>query len=477
MHANWTVLSLTVVYMVVMGGISYYAKRLTHTAKAFTSGGTGYPAVLVGFLLMSEFIGTTASVGTTQAAYKWGISAAWNIAVLGIGFLVYGLLFAKKFKELGENTISGALSKTYGEATKLATSVIMIFALQIVGVSLYASGGAVLAGLLNVDRNLAIVITGVVAVLYVSMGGMRSVIYTNVMHAMIKYLGIVVALAFAMSRVGGWSELHARLPAQMFTVDNVGWAQIFAWFVAGIGAVCSTQYVLQAISTVGDGRKAQASSLWTAVLLIPFGIFAALVGMCAAVLFPKIDSLQAFPSIIAQMDNLLATIVVAGLAGSLFGTISAISIGTATLIYKDFYQPILKKSADDHSSLNFVRIATLVVGLAPIPLAIFVPDVLKVTFLAKSLRATLAVLVLLIFYAPHFGTSKGAMISILTSLVVTIGWFLAGDPYGIDNAYVAFIIPLVVMSATHMLRSLRSVSPDRFGLPQSRDGILHRSEN
>jgi SSS family solute:Na+ symporter len=454
-HANWTVLSLTAVYMLAMGVISYYAKRLTHTAKGFTTGGTSYAAVLVGFLLMSEFIGTTASVGTVQTAYKWGISAAWNIAVLGVGFLVYGLLLAKKFKELGENTISGALASGYGPATKLATSVIMIFALQIVAVSLYASGGAVLAGLLNVERNHAIIVTGAVGVLYVSMGGMRSVIYTNVMHAMMKYLGMIVAVWFALSRVGGFSELQARLPPQMFTVDNVGWSQILAWFVAGIGAVCSTQYVLQAISTVGDGRKARVSSFYTAVLLIPFGIFAAVVGMCAAALFPKIDSLQAFPTLIAQMDNLLATIVVTGLASSLFGSISAISIGTATLIYKDFYLPFLKRGTDEHSSLNFVRIATLVVGLLPVPLAIYAPDVLKVSFLAKSLRATLAVLVLLVFYAPHFGTSTGAVVSILASLVLTIGWFLAGEPYGIDNAYVAFAIPLVVMSATHLLRRAR----------------------
>jgi SSS family solute:Na+ symporter len=43
--------------------------------------------------------------------------------------------------------------------------------------------------------------------------------------------------------------------------------------------------------------------------------------------------------------------------------------------------------------------------------------------------------VLLIFYAPHFGTSKGAVVSILTSLVVIIGWFLAGVAYGIDSAH------------------------------------------
>jgi SSS family solute:Na+ symporter len=449
MQANWIVMSLTIAYMVMLGFISYSAKRFANSAKAFTSGGTSYPAILVGFLLMSEFIGTTASVGTAQYGFKYGISAAWNLAALGVGFLLYAFLFAEKFKELGENTISGALARTYGEGTRLATSLIMIFALQIVAVSVYASGGAILSGLLNVDRSTAIVITGVVAVLYVSMGGMRSVIYTNVLHAIVKYIGITVAMIFALSRVGGWSELQARLPVEMFAVDTVGWSQIFAWLVAGVGAVFSTQYVLQAISTVGDGRKARTASFYTSALLIPFGIFAAVCGMCAAVLFPQINSLQAFPTIIAGMDNLSAAVVVAGLAGSLFGTISATSIGTATLIYKDFYSFFFKRNANDHKSLNFVRLATIVVGLMPIPLAIFVPDVLKVTFLAKSLRATLAVLVLLIFYAPHLGTRTGAMVSIITSLFVTIGWFLAGDPFGIDNAYIALVIPLVIMTVSH----------------------------
>lgn len=458
MQANWTVMSLTIAYMAMLGVISYYAKRFANSAKTFTSGGTTYPAILVGFLLMSEFIGTTASVGTAQYGFKFGLSAAWNLAALGIGFVFYAVLFARKFKDLGENTISGALARTYGEGTKIATSVIMIFALQIVAVSVYASGGAVLSGLLKVDRSTAIIITGVIAVLYVSVGGMRSVIYTNVLHAIVKYFGITVAMIFAVHEVGGWAELQSRLPASMFAVDTVGWSQVFAWLVAGIGAVFSTQYVLQAISTVDDGAKARTASFYTAALLIPFGVFAAICGMCAALLFPKIDSLQAFPSIIAQMDSFWAAVVVAGLAGSLFGTISAISIGTATLLYKDFYLRMFKGGGNDHTSLNFVRFATIFVGLLPIPLAIFAPDVLKVTFLAKSLRATLAVLVLLIFYAPQFGTGKGAMISIVISLFATIGWFLAGDPYGIDNAYVALVIPLIVMSISHVLRPAAAAS-------------------
>ncbi|ACA15816.1 Na+/solute symporter [Methylobacterium sp. 4-46] len=449
MQPNWIVLSLTLAYMAAMGVISLVARRHARSAGSFTSGGARYPAVLIGFLLMSEFIGTAASVGTTQTAVKVGLSAAWNIAALGIGFMLYAFFLADRFKTLGENTISGALARAYGRPTKLATSVIMIFALQIVAISTYAGGGTVLSGLLRVDRSTAIVLTGVVATLYVGVGGMHSVIYTNVLHALVKYIGILVAAVFALSQVGGLGTLQAQVPARMFAADTVGWAQIFAWLVAGIGAVFSTQYVIQAINTVEDGRTARAASFWCAVLLVPFGLLAALVGVCGGVLMPALPPIQVLPALIGRMDDLLAAIVVAGLAGSLFGTISALSIGAATLLYKDFYLPL--RGEEGRGALAFVRVATVVVGLVPIPLAIYAPDILKVTFLAKSLRTTLAVLVLFAFYAPQFARPRAAVVSILSSLVLTIGWFLAGDPFGIDNAYVALVIPLVVMGADRLL--------------------------
>ncbi|MGU3539885.1 sodium:solute symporter family protein [Methylobacterium sp. A54F] len=445
MQPNWIVLSLTLAYMAAMGLISFSARRYAKSAGSFTSGGTRYPAFLIGFLLMSEFIGTATSVGTTQTAYKVGISAAWNVLALAIGFVLYAILLAPRFKQLGENTISGALAQAYGRPTKLATSIIMIFALQIVAVSTYAGGGTILAGLLNVDRTSAIVITGAIATLYVSVGGMRSVIYTNVLHALVKYVGIATAVVFGLTQVGGFSALKARVPEQMLAVDTVGWPQIFAWLVAGIGAVFSTQYVIQAINTVEDERTARRASFYCALLLVPFGICAALVGVCAAAILPGIPAIQALPGLIARMDDLLAAVVVAGLAGSLFGTISALSIGAATLLYKDFYLSRFRTD-EKASSLRFVRIMTILVGLIPIPLAIFAPDILKVTFLAKSLRATLAVLVIFAFYAPRFGSPRAAVVSILASLVLTIGWFLAGDPMGIDNAYVALVIPLLVMT-------------------------------
>lgn len=459
MQTNYLALAIVIGYMVSLGLLTTVVQRSVTTTKAFTagtSGHTGIPAVLVGLMLMSEFIGTSASVGTAQEAYRFGISASWNIIALGAGFLFYAYFLAGKYKESGHNTISAVFADVYGPQTKIATSLVMIFALQIVAVAMYAGGGAILSALLAVDRTLATVICGIVAVLYVFMGGMKSVVYTNVVHSLMKYIGIAVAAYFGLTKVGGFQQLQARLPSEIFSWTNVGWGQIFAWFIAGVGATFSTQYVIQAINTVETGRKAKAASLYTALLMVPFGIGTALIGMCSLALFPNIKSINAFSALIANMDGVMAGVVAAGLAASLFGTIAAISVSTATLLYKDFYTRFVTKEGDEKRSLNFIRITTIIVGLLPIPLAIYTPNILQMTFLAKAIRASLSVLVLLVFYAPWFGTKTGALFSILCSLVATIAWFMMGNPFGIDNAYVALVVPLIIMGLSSMVERIRT---------------------
>src|SRR5579864_5145491 len=210
MQPNYVALAIVVAYMAALGLLTSIVQRSVTSTTTFTSGTTnsGVPAVLVGLMLMSEFIGTSASVGTAQEAYVFGISSAWNIIALGAGFLFYAFLLAGKYKDSGHNTISAVFAEVYGPSTKIATSLVMIFALQIVAVAMYAGGGAILSGLLGVDRTLATVICGIVAVLYVFMGGMKSVVYTNVIHSLMKYIGIAVALYFGVTKVGGFHELQ-----------------------------------------------------------------------------------------------------------------------------------------------------------------------------------------------------------------------------------------------------------------------------
>jgi SSS family solute:Na+ symporter len=55
------------------------------------------------------------------------------------------------------------------------------------------------------------------------------------------------------------------------------------------------------------------------------------------------------------------------------------------------------------------------------------------------------------FFAPRFSSGKGAFWGLLLAALGATGWFLLGNPFGIDNIYVAVAIPLVVMVIDHVI--------------------------
>ena len=59
------------------------------------------PAIVVGILLMSEFIGAKSTVGTAQEAFKSGLAAAWSVLGASIGFLLFGLLLREEALQFG----------------------------------------------------------------------------------------------------------------------------------------------------------------------------------------------------------------------------------------------------------------------------------------------------------------------------------------------------------------------------------------
>src|SRR5471032_1689321 len=392
--------AVTIAYFAVMSFITYRVRRHANSSSGMTGGGRNFPAYMIGALMLSEFIGSSVSIGTAQMGFELGISAAWNLVALSTG------------------------------------------------------GGAVLSAVLHINKNLAILLVGAITVLYVSLGGMRSVVYTNVAHASAKYLGMILAFAYALEASGGIGVLQEKLPAMMFNWTQVGWSQIIAWMIAGIGSIFATQYVIQAVVGTDDDKVAKRACYYVASLMIPFGLMAAVVGMASAVLYPGIKSIAAFPVLIAHMPAFSASIMVVGLAGALFGGISATTLASATLAMKDFYDPYFNKEKNDRKSVLFIRVAIIVIGLLPLVLALYADKLLMVAFLGKALRATLAVVVLLAFYAPKFGSPRGAFVGIVVSVIGTIAWFLAGNPFGIDSSYLALAGPLLTMGISELLKTL-----------------------
>jgi SSS family solute:Na+ symporter len=450
MEKNLIVFGCTVVYIIATTLVGMWSVRQTKDTASFMTAKHQLGAWVVGILLMSEFIGPGSTVGTAQGAFEKGLSVAWNSSTLAIGYWLYSYLLAPKMNALGEYTISGALARHYGAAVRVIVSITMATALITVNVGNFVGGASAIAALLNTSVKTAIYIVAVAACLNVAFGGIRGVGYANLIHASFKYLGLLAVAGTAWFIVQHKPILLASIPEVHWSlVGGVGFSQILAWTIGNVGAVFSTQYVLQSVSSLPSPADARKATIIAGIAILPVGLISATIGVFSKAIFPNIKSIMALPAFFGQMNPWLVAVAAAAMIAATFVTILACQLGATALIMKDFYTPMMKPS--ERHNIWATRIMSVIIGFVPVPFALFVPGMIKTFFFARALRTAITVLLLFMFYVPFMATRRGGTVALLLSVAGTIVWFVLGNPWGIDNIYIALFTPAIVMALDHVI--------------------------
>ena len=435
------------------------------TSGDFMEGSRAMPAFIVGIMLMSEYIGAKSTIGTAQAAFEDGFAASWSVIGAAIGFPLFGLILVKRIYNTGKITISGAIAEKYGSSTKNIISLIMIYALLLVNVGNYISGAAAISTVLKIDLTQAAFITAVVSTFYFAFGGMKGVAWVTLLHSAIKYMGILIILYVALKMTGGVAPMMEKMPAFYWTWDgHVGASTIVAWLIGTVGSIFCTQFVIQAISSTKDVKSAKRATWVAFFFCLPIGLAMALIGVAAKFAHPDIKSLYALPVFLQDMSPWLAGIVTTSLVASIFVSVGTVALAIASLVVKDFYVPY--RNPTPEREFKMTRWISIGIGFFPLLFVLFFPEVLKLSFFTRAIRLSITVVAIMAFYLPWFNSTRGANAGLIGACVVTSVWFLMGNPFGIDNMYVALITPAIIMVIDRCI-------PSRQSQPQSQ----HNAQN
>jgi SSS family solute:Na+ symporter len=82
----------------------------------------------------------------------------------------------------------------------------------------------------------------------------------------------------------------------------------------------------------------------------------------------------------------------------------------------------------------------------PLVFVFFIPEILKLSFFTRALRLSITIVAMMGFYLPLFASNRGATAGLIGAAISTTVWYMLGNPFGIDNMYVAAATPLVVMA-------------------------------
>ncbi len=389
--------------------IGLWAGRKEDTSEDFYLAGKSVPwwgvaGSIFGTNVSAEhlvgMLGIGYSIGFAQAHFEYGAIA---------GLLLLAFVFLPLYRRMGLYTLSEYLGERYDERSSVLYSGLNIIMIVVVRMALgFYIGARALSYLLDgtplaVDYGTGILIFAAVTATYTIVGGLKAVIWTDVIQSVLLLLaGIFVAvLVFAQPEIGGLGGLLAKdaaLPAaeQKFHLylppdhPQLPWTGVFSGLlIIHIFYWSTNQFIAQRALAARSEFDAKMGILAAGFLklLIPFVSIAT--GVAAGFLFEsrmasgEISGLplpdDAFPllvQLIVPAGYGLVGIITAGLIGAILSSIDSMMNSGATLLTFDFYRRFVRPEASERNLILVGRVTILVfvVIAASIAAAIYTED-------------------------------------------------------------------------------------------------------
>jgi SSS family solute:Na+ symporter len=317
--------------------------------------------------------GTGASSGLAVGHFEWQASFI---------VLLLGWVFAPFYIRTGVFTMPEFLEKRYNSTARwyLTSISIVAYIVTKISVALWA-GGFLLNELVGWDITTSAVVLVLATGVYTVLGGLRAVIYTEVIQAVVLVLGAVLITAIGLWEIGGIEGLRAKVPADYFSMFKSVDDPRYPWtgvifghlFILGIWYWCTDQYIVQRVLSAKNIEEARTGTIFAGLLKVLPVFILILPGVIAYGLY-GVQGDQAYPTLI---ENLLPVgvkgIVIASMLAALMATLASCFNSTSTLFTIDVYRK-LKPQATAKQEVFVGRIATVVMVVLGILWIPFVKD-------------------------------------------------------------------------------------------------------
>ncbi len=416
---------IVVVYLLIVLIVGLVAGRKVKDLSQFSVAGRSFGSFVIFATLSASFIGGGFSMGNAEKVFLFGVV---NIFALW-GFSFKEILVAKFIAPRMDNyktaiSVGDIMEKHYGKVAKVITGVFsVIVSAGILGAQI-GSIGYIFNVFLGIPQVYGILIGYGIVFLYSTVGGMRSVVYTDIIQFIVLAIGIPLVLIFGITKIGGISEFRAAVPASHFSFPGglgsiTAFISLFLTFL--LGETLVPPYV-QRLFLAKDKSHTQKGTLWSGIFSIPFFAVTGLIGLVALVLNPQLDPNLAMPYVIKEVLPLgISGIVIAGIISIVMSSADSFLNAASVSFIHDIITPLRKNKLSLKAELLSARLINILVGGISLIFAIKIKSILDILIYAYN------------FWSPIVLVP---LISAMLGLKVKFSQFLAGGIAGITGVVI-----------------------------------------
>jgi cation/acetate symporter len=477
---NATAIGFFVLFVAITLGITWWAARHTRTTEEFFAAGRRISGRQNGFALAGDYMSAASFLGIAGLVATSGFDGLiYSIGFL-VGWPVVLFLIAEPLRNLGRYTFTDVVSfRLRQKPVRIAAAIGSLAVLALYLIAQMVGAGNLIKLMFGLPYETAIVIVGVVMLIYVLFGGMIATTWVQIVKAALLLAGAALLAVLVLAQFG-FNPLRLFAAAAARYGDGVlapGKLISSPWDAVSLGlalmfGTAGLPHILMRFYTVPDARAARQSVFWATGLIGFFYLLTFVLGFGAMVLVGK-DAILA----VDKGGNMAAPLLAEVLGGTgLLGFIAAVAFATilavvagltlsgAAALSHDLWVNVVRRGeAPRDEQLRVARAASILLGLLAIALGLLFKgqNVAFMVGLAFALAASgnFPALVLAIFWRGF--TTAGAVAAItvgtLTALVLIIlsptiqidilhhehAWFSLKNP-ALVSMPLAFVVAIAV---------------------------------
>jgi cation/acetate symporter len=446
---NTSAIVMFIVFVLATLGITWWAARQTKTANDFFAAGGGISGFKNGLAIAGDYMSAATLLGACALVYGRGYDGLLYVAGFFVGWPVLLFLMAERLRNLGKYTFADVISERLDPikmrclaALGALTVVFFYLIVQMVG------AGELIRLLFNIEYDYAVIVVGVLMMVYVAFGGMIATTWVQIVKAALLLFGGTVLGILAFAQFGfSFETLAAKaVAAHKAGAKIMGPGTLLADPIStlslSLGAVfglAGLPHILMRFFTVPNAKEARTSVFYASGFIGYFFLLTFVLGLAAVVIVgtdPQFfqdgkvggaliggGNMVALHLAKAVGGNLLLGFLAAVAFATILAVVAGLALAGAAAVSHDLYANVFHKGrTTDASEVRVTKLATLAIGVVAIVLGILFKgqNLAFLVALAFGIAASANFPVLILSMYWDGLTTRGALWGGLTGLLSAV---------------------------------------------------------
>jgi len=431
-------LGVIVLYFVVVVSLGLWVVRQTSSSEDLFLGGRTLTWGIIGFSLFASNISSSTIIGLTGAAYSSGIVQSVYEWISGLPLIIAALIFVPLYLNAKITTIPEFLGQRFDRRSQVFFSVVTILTSILVETAggLYAGAIVLKTFFPNIVIWQTTLALAFFAGIYTAFGGLKAVVYTDTLQAIVLILGSTV-LTYTLFEQMDFSmdAVLAAAPEGHFSIyrplgdSTLPWPGLFLGVpLLGFWYWSTNQYIVQRVLGAKDLKHARWGVLLGGFLkLIPLFIMV-IPGAMAISLYQGIENPDmVYPTIVVDaLPTGLVGLVLAGLISAIMSSVDSTLNSSSTLVVVDFIQP-KNPNLTAKQILNYGRISTFVLMIIAAVWAPMIENFGGIWVYLQQMYTIFVPPIVVLFLVGVFyprGNGQGAFMTLVLGTLLGIAFFV-----------------------------------------------------